>query len=96
MLSPARQTLIGSAVIPLGVWAAAAPRVAEGFDRGYSSGLSAFLTGSTVVAVALTIGALALVIQSWRGKMRPLYPGVVSALATASVLFLSVAMGLAG
>jgi len=96
MLSSLRQTLIVSAAIPLGVWAAAAPQVVDGFTRDYSSGLEDFLVGATVVAVALTVGALALVIQSWRGKVRPLYPGVVSALATASILFLSLAMGLGG
>ena len=93
MLSPIRRTLVISAAVPLGLWAAVAPGVITGFDRGYSSALEEFLIGATLVAGVLTLGALALVIQSWRGKVRPLYPGLVSALATVSILFLSVAIG---
>jgi hypothetical protein len=96
LLSPARQTLIGSAAIAVVVWVAAVPNVVVGFDGGYSSGLEEFLTVLTIASVALTVGALALVIQSWRGKVRPLYAVLASALAVGATLFLSVAMGFGG
>ncbi len=96
MLSPSRQALIVSAAIPLGVCLAATPGVVHGFERGYSSGLEQVLTGLSLVGVALTIAALGLVIQSWRGKVRPLYAVLASAVATAAILVLSVAMGLGG
>jgi len=95
MMSPGRQTLVVSTVIPLGVWAAAVPSIKAHFDRGFSNGFEHFAVGMTCVAVALTIAALAFVILSWRGKVRPLYPGLVSALATLSIFFLDAVMGLA-
>jgi hypothetical protein len=96
MLSPPRQTLVASAAIPLGVWAAAVPGIKAHFDRGYSSGFEHFAVVWTGVSVVLTIAALALVILSWRGKVRPLYAGLVSAVATMSIVVLSVVLNLPG
>ena len=95
MLSPTRRALIYVAAIPLAAWAIVAPSVV-GFSGGYSSGLEAFIEDSIVVAVVLTIGALAMVGLAWRGKVRLLYPGLVSALATLAILVPPQAMNLGG
>jgi len=92
MLSPDRLIAVVSVALPLGAWGVVAREYAVNGGGGYSSVAGDFV----LLAVLLTLGTLALVVQAWRGKLSSLWPVLLAVLATPAILFLGAIINLRG
>jgi hypothetical protein len=87
-----RLILVASAGIVLASWAICALRYATDGGGAYSGVFALFV----LVAAVFTTWAAMLVVRAWQGQSSVLVAAPVSVLASASVLWLALAIGLRG
>jgi hypothetical protein len=88
-----RLILVVSSIVVLASWAICALSYATQGGGGYNGGLFAIFI---LVAAAFTAAAAALVVGAWRDQVSVLAAAPVSVVASASILWLAVAIGLRG
>jgi hypothetical protein len=88
-----RLILVTSSAVVLATWAICARIYATHGGGGYNGGVFATLI---TVAVLLTICAGAMVVRGWQGTGKVLAAAPVSALASASILLLAIAINSRG
>ena len=92
MLSTYRFFAVASSALPLGAWLIVAREYAVNGAGSYSSIAGDFL----LLAIVLTLGTLALVVQAWRGKLSAVFPATLAVIATPAILFLGAIIDLRG
>jgi hypothetical protein len=88
-----RLILVVSSIVVLASWGICALSYAIHGGGGYNGGLFAILI---LVAAVLTVAAGALVVGAWQDEVSVLAAAPVSVLASASTLWLALAIGLRG